>query len=100
MYYIQGYSRINPTTMEEVFGIVAPSQGYPYITRHENGALWRMCRHHSHQYRLSDDFKTATLVARGDAHATMMSPEKVTLSEAMRANLKAIIESGNLYDSD
>lgn len=100
MLYIQGYGYVN-SDQQEVFVMVAPGSGVPYVTSYERGALYRLCRHHSHHYRLDEDFKTATLVQRGDIDTRFRThaPETVNLTPEQTAKIVQVVAHGQLYDS-
>lgn len=55
--------------IEEYFALVKSSgtDSLPYVT--DEAHSWRLhnlCRHHAHLYRVSDDFRTLTLIREGE----------------------------------
>lgn len=79
------------------FLLVKPGKGLPYVTENPNGTLVRLCKHHSHVYRLSDDRRTAHLV-KDYLIDDVGHPEMAELSDADYEGVCKRIEAGDIYE--
>jgi|WetSurMetagenome_2_1015567.scaffolds.fasta_scaffold370353_3 hypothetical protein len=61
VYYVAG-GEYEEEENKYVFGLVKPRNGLPYVTIYPSDL--DLTSHHSHLYKLSDDFKTAILVEK------------------------------------
>lgn len=83
---------------EEYFALVKASgmDSLPYVTDEAHSLqLHRLCQHHSHLYRVSDDFRTLTLVRTGEADGIKPGPVVMAgLRDDIRESIIKAVEQG------
>lgn len=96
-FYIAGGVYDDPkapnSELRKQFMLVRPSQGHPYLwNRHNRNRGFSLCRHHSHLYRIDNDFNLILEEYSSEAYQ-VEAPKFLEIPEFMRAELRELVKS-------